>query len=98
MENNSINNMMRIKKTCILFFALLFAACSGIEVVEDEDGQGSEKLSTVRVFTRAASSTDKVYPLKIYAFDESGRMRVSQVVNSDKDKVNLRLTCLRIFL
>ena len=72
MENNSINNMMRIKKTCILFFALLFAACSGIEVVEDEDGQGSEKLSTVRVFTRAASSTDKVYPLKIYAFDESG--------------------------
>lgn len=91
MENNSINNMMRIKKTCILFFALLFAACSGIEVVEDEDGQGSEKLSTVRVFTRAASSTDKVYPLKIYAFDESGRMRVSQVVNSDKDKVNLRL-------
>lgn len=77
--------------TLLCISALLaFASCQEL-VLEGEEEQEDEKYSSVRIYTRAATSDGDVYPLHIYAFAANGSLCASQIVASASEKVSLQL-------
>lgn len=55
---------------CLIPLALTLASCEKVEVVDEAPADG--ETTTVRILARAASPSDDLYPLRLYAFTNDG--------------------------
>lgn len=87
--------MKSVRFSCLnLLFSLgvwggLFISCETYDFVEETLDE--EKLTSVRGLIRAASESDDIYPLRIYAFAQDGSLRTSQTIKSSEEKISLQL-------
>lgn len=67
----------------------LFTSCETYDFADETLDE--EKLTSVRILIRAASESDDIYPLRIYAFAQDGSLRTSQTIRSSEEKISLQL-------
>lgn len=60
---------------------LLVSACDTIELPDDK-GSITHKQHKVNIRTRTAVGTQPLYPIAVYAFDDTGRCRARQTIES----------------
>jgi hypothetical protein len=75
-----------------LCLPLLFAGCQQIaDDVTSDSSSAATQTSSVAVTTRAGASDQILYPVTIYAFDETGKQVAAQRVLSASDEIQLSL-------
>lgn len=67
---------------------MLFSACQMLP----EEGQIMDSEGTLKVRTRSAASVEMAYPVYLYAFSEEGKCQVSQEIEDESEKIELRLS------
>lgn len=65
---------------CLTPLALTLASCEKVEVVDEAPADG--ETTTVRILARAATPSDDLYPLRLYAFTNDGTLCSSQTVTA----------------
>lgn len=77
----------------LILFSSILISCEKIDLMENSSTIINDKNpSNVRIITRAADGSTITYPLHVFAFGENGNLHAKQVVNSDSEDLNLRLS------
>lgn len=74
---------------CLTPLALTLASCEKVEVVDEAPADG--ETTTVRILARAATPSDDLYPLRLYAFTNDGTLCSSQTVSAADEKISLSI-------
>lgn len=74
---------------CLIPLALTLASCEKVEVVDEAPADG--ETTTVRILARAATPSDDLYPLRLYAFTNDGTLCSSQTVTAADEKISLSI-------
>ncbi len=74
---------------CLTPLALTLASCEKVEVIDEAPADG--ETTTVRILARAASPSDDLYPLRLYAFTNDGTLCSSQTVSAADEKISLSI-------
>lgn len=74
---------------CLIPLALTLASCEKVEVVDEAPAEG--ETTTVRILARAATPSDDLYPLRLYAFTNDGTLCSSQTVTAADEKISLSI-------
>lgn len=74
---------------CLTPLALTLASCEKVEVIDEAPADG--ETTTVRILARAATPSDDLYPLRLYAFTNDGTLCSSQTVSAADEKISLSI-------
>ena len=74
---------------CLIPLALTLASCEKVEVIDEAPADG--ETTTVRILARAATPSDDLYPLRLYAFTNDGTLCSSQTVSAADEKISLSI-------